>query len=181
MGGIGPLFHDLMRLVPPSLFWPLVAVLAVLGLWTWWNVMREKQIAGLLRRAAAERGEARHALLLDAYARAGTVRRRWGALTRAATARGLQEARATGLDRLRALGGGAEARRIEDADRPPAAPVGHPDEAAAAVERLLEAGAVEAARVRLDAARKRYPTDAALTALSARLTQPVSGAPGSDA
>jgi hypothetical protein len=160
-----------MDLLPPWLFWTSAAAFLAVGLPTWWNVMRERQIAGLLRRAAAARGEQRDALILEAFRRAGRTPRRWAALARNATVRGLGTARATALTRLRELGGADDAARIEAAEAPAALPVGHPEEAAAAVERLIEAGAWDAAERRVAAALKRYPSHVSLRDMRARLDE----------
>ncbi len=176
-------FQDLFLLLPAWAAWPLVAVTLLVGVPTWWNVLRERQVVGALRLAFAERGLARSELLLVAYSRAGAVRRRWGALARFAVERGQADVVELALVRLRALGGGEEADSIDAKRKPPTPPVGHPEEALAAVERLVELGANEAARKRVVEARARFPKHAGLAEIEKRIGvggagHPVSARPG---
>lgn len=162
------LFRDVTASWPPWVTWTVSVAIVLVGLATWRHVIRERQIRNLLRQASLASGHEREAAIQRAVDLAGDVPRRWGALAREARSRKLADVAERATQRLRALGATGELEVLAHLDAV-STPALHPLEVAATVERLIEAGALGAARKRLNTGLARHPHHPDLRALADRL------------
>ncbi len=169
MAMIVQLFRDLTGSWPPMVTRLLGAGIALIALATWRHVIRERQIRNLLRQAALASGGEREAAIQAAIDLAGDVPRRWGAIAREARLRKLDDVAERATEKLRALGAKSELEVLARLEAAAPTPAAHPLEVAAAVERLIETGALGAARTRLSAGLARHPDHPALRDLAERL------------
>jgi len=171
MRTIPQLLETLKELLPPWLFFPLVAVLAVAAVPAWINWLRTKQIRGQLRgMLRAANAQARKAHEAEAFFLAKGRPRRLVALADEAIRLNLKLVWQRALSELMATGKlPAEVQRLRA--KVEAAPKrgGHPLEEMVIIERLWDEGLHDAALERLADVRARFPDDADLAALEADL------------
>lgn len=171
MGGLASLIRALLEFTGvsthPRAALVVMAVLATLAApWIRAN-LGTADARGLLKRAARERGEARAALVEQAFARVAGRPHGLVALADAAAQHGLPDVARRAAAELRGTGKLAvEQRRLDRVQAPPGART--PLEACIAIEGLLDAGALEAARARLAEARAKFPGDEDIDALAKR-------------
>lgn len=154
--------------LPP---WAVPVALLMLGLILWPLIrgnLRTDEARKLVRRAARERGPERERLGREALRNVEGRPTGLLVVAEAAHAAGMDELAKDALRRLRATG-----KMPEHVLRLERAVFGHqpgtPEEALLTIERLLESGAVAAARERWRAARQRWPGHVELNAIGERI------------
>lgn len=171
MRGLTDLIAPFTQLLPPWALAILAIVVAFVAVPRWWASMRDKQVQGLLRRAARATPEDRPALIEEAFARAADAPDRLYTLARHAHERQLPDAHQRALAALDRTPQGRRLHRLLDRqlgrtdDRGPTA-----FERAATVRALLDEDRLPEARVRLDDALARFPDDPDLRALDEDVT-----------
>jgi hypothetical protein len=171
MAGLASLIQSLLQLTGlsthPRAALVVVAVLAALASpWIRAN-LDTADARALVKRAAREGGAARAELVDRAFTRVRGQPHGLVAIADAATQLGLPDVAKRATEALRATGKLAVEQKRLDRVAAPAAPRTQ-IEAAMAIERLVEAGAVEAARARLRDALAKFPADEDLQALARR-------------
>lgn len=168
---IGELLQALTLLVP---WWVLAIVgglAAMLLSRGWLEGLRIKRVKSCLRRMVRADDALRAELVREVLALSDGRAEVLVALVREADKMNQPALRDRALASLKALGTHRDVvRQLEaPADRTQDRRFGHPVEALVAIEALLEAGATEAARARLDEASARFPRDPGLRDLRERL------------
>ncbi len=171
MAMIGELLRGLVELVGP---WPLLVVVVVAGVFAlpgWLEGLRVKRVKALLRRVTRAEPAERERLIAEAWALAEGRPEVLLALALAADRMNLPHLRDRAVRVLRSYRGHADAvRRFEPPERR-GRRFGHPVEACVSIERLLDVGAVEAARERFREAEARFEGEACIEALRQRLAE----------
>ncbi|MCB9677402.1 MAG: hypothetical protein H6737_20005 [Alphaproteobacteria bacterium] len=171
MGAIGELLRAIAQFVPPWVL-AIAGVLLAFALAPGWLVgLKVKRVKAILRKTVRADDQARKALQDEAFALARDNGEVLVALVREADKLNQPRLRDKALKQLKKLGTHeAEVRKLAKPEDPARdRKLGHPVEAAALIATLLESGALEGARARLDEALKRWPDDPGLAALEARL------------
>ena len=171
MRNLVDLLHTVTDLMPS---WLVVGLAAVAGWFifpAWWNTVRFRQIRATLRKVTqTDDAQQRQSLLQQAYELAGDEGERWIVIAEEATTRVLPSVRERAVQELTARSIPLsvldhlqkEHNKKEKLDA-------HPLEAIIGIQRLHREGLTEAARARLEQARKRFPDDAELAELEADL------------
>ena len=171
MGAIGEIIGTVSQFVPTWLL-AIIGLALVIALGPGWVTgLRIKRVKALLRKTVRAGGSERLNLqqqALDLALGRGEVLL---ALVREADKLNQPRLRDRALKKLARLGTHAdEVRKLSKPTDPGRdRQIGHPVEAAVLVERLLENGAIEAAREKLREARRRFPDDADLASLDQRI------------
>ncbi len=172
MAGVIQLAKLLQGLVP----WPValggLAVLLVLGGPSWLESARHRELRGVVRQIARvhDRPEDREALVARVFRLAGQRPDRLTTLGREAHRRALPHVRDRAWEALQALDAPAAARERSALAREPSRRPATLE--LLSIEALIAEGAVDAARLRLRAARAQHPQDEALQRLSHQLETP---------
>ncbi len=168
--GFGEMMQALGALLPPEWLAAVAGVLLVVAVPFWLESMRGKQIRGAVRRMVRAEPEAREALIAQVMHLAGTRPRRLVTAVQQAMKYDQRELRDAALAVLVATDRAhADVKQLRAAiDKPP---ILHRDplEAVVKIEGLLDQGLRVAAHEHLEAARRRFPGDPELVAVSARV------------
>jgi hypothetical protein len=165
------LLQTLANLLPPWLFFPALAVLAIVAVPAWVSWLRSKQIRGHLRRMLrAPDSRTRQAHEESAFFLAQGRPRRLVALADEAMRLNLKPLWRRALAELEATGKlPADVRRLRAQVAVERKRGGHPLEEAVIIERMWDQGLHEAALERLAETRARFPEDPDLATLEADL------------
>jgi hypothetical protein len=172
MGMIGELIQTIMEFVPAWLLALVLGIGAIAVAPGWVEGLRIKRVKALLRRTVRASEAERTALIEQARMLSAGRAEVLVALIREADKLNLPVLRDQALVELKRLGTHGEVvRQLEaPADRTQDRRFGHPLEASVSIRNLVEIGAVEAARARLNEALVRFPTDPGLLTLRDELT-----------
>lgn len=173
MQTIPQLIKAIESILPPEVYVPLFVVIGVALVPTWFHWLRSKQIKGRIRRMLRATDPAeREAHRRAAFDLAAGKPRRLAHLADEALRVGLRSVYDEALATLKASGGHrADIQRLEGATKVVPPRGAHPLEEALAIERMVEAGLLDAARARLHEVRGRFPEDPDLAALQQRLDE----------
>lgn len=168
---IPELIAGLSALLPPWMLAVLAGIAAPFILLAWTRWVRAKQIRGALRTAFRATDRAiRQAAVDKAFALAGERERAVISLADTAHATGLVDVTNRALAMMDEHGWGrADAQRIRAATAKPKKTGGHPVEEVVVIERMIEQEMLAAARIRLDEALARFPSDPDLIGLQEAL------------
>jgi hypothetical protein len=170
MQAILQLFRAIETVLPPQVYIPLFAVIGVAAIPSWFYWLRTKQIKGQLRGMQRATGpDQREAHKRAAFELAAHKPRRLAYLADEALRLGLKAVYEEALKELAEGGHHDEHKRLEQASKAPAQVAGHPLQEAAAIERLVAEGLLDAARERLRQVRARFPDDPDLAELEKKL------------
>lgn len=175
--GFGDILDALTYLLPPWALAVLGIVVAAIVIPRQIRAMRKRRLEGAIRRMIRADPALRAALTEDVWRIAGQDGWLLADAVRTFRKRFLSTLADEALDRLRQVPGfHEEVRRLEEAASRETAPAMHPVEAAVRVRNLLDTGALEAARLRLEEALVQHPQDAELLALREAVDE-AAGAP----
>jgi hypothetical protein len=160
--GVTDILQLLSSALPPWAVTTILVVVVLLVLPAWIRSGRSKQIRGDIRRMFRASEPRRSQLGEAVLYRAGTDKHLLELTVKEARRREQYALAKTALERLTPLAGSTE--YVERLEQPPTPPKpekrwGHPIEAAAAIQALLDIGAVAAAEARLAEVRERFPED----------------------
>jgi hypothetical protein len=176
MQGIGDILNLLRAALPPWALALLAAALVVGFGPAWFDTVRIKQIKGCVRQMQRAPPSEHPAWVDEAFRRARGRPARLSALVREAHRVGFRDMAEEGLRRLRDGGRSPDdVRALDKLLHPPPDVPATALEASVRVEQLLDAGLLVGAAEQLRSARSRFPDDAELRALEARLSREAAG------
>lgn len=170
--GVGDVVQLLANFLPGWAVAVIVGVVMVIALPAWIRSGKSKKIRGDIRRMVRAEGERLTELHQAILGRAGDDMHLLEFIVKEARRREQHRLVADAMERLQGLPGSLEFIRRLDAEPPPTPNDrrwGHPIEAAAAIQTLIDNGAHAAAEARLDEVLRRFPDDEELAALQGRL------------
>ena len=170
---VSELIAGLSALLPPWALAVLAAIAAPFVVMAWTRYVRAKQIRGALRTAFRTTDPVLRAAAVEkAFELAGLRERAVIALADTAHTTGLVDVTTRALALMEAHGWGREdVRRIRAATAKPKKKGGHPVEEVVVIERMIEQEMLAAARIRLEEALARFPSDPDLIGLQEALAR----------
>lgn len=168
--GIGDIFSIAFEYLPPEVLAVLGVILAFFAIPAWIRSAKTRQIKGTVRRMVRAEPADVPALSERAFLLAGTNGELLRFLVLEARKRTLPRVEGEALNRLASLDGyAADAVSLRKAVGREEAPVRHPLEVAVVVERLLDQGMIDGARIQLDAGLATHPDNTELLSLVERV------------
>ncbi len=172
--GVGDIVQLMANLLPPWAVGLIVGTIVLMALPAWVRSGKGKRIRGDIRRMVRADLGRREELHRDILARAGRDKHLLELIVKEARRREHFALSGDALERLRSLPHSEDfVERCEAPPKPekPEKRWGHPIEAAAAIQTLIDNGAYAAAETRLAEVRERFPADADLAELQQSLGQ----------